>query len=302
MNENNNIEKKIIYICKNQYAYFLQKANVVGLGLGYKVTKGFDSNNLCIKVFVVKKFSKDELRVTDLIPIRYKGMLTDVVEGGIITASSFTNKIRPVYGGYSIGPVKGSLGGTMGCVVKDKKYKYILGNAHVIASGGNIPLATSIIQPALADKGSAPEDTVGTLSKYIKLNYKGGANYVDGAIAKIIDEHKVSSSLAIVGNIHGVSIGKLKEKVQKVGRTTELMKGEIVALGVTATVQFSMGTCLFKDIIVTSKISESGDSGAILLDDETYALGICFAESDSYSYANPIRTVLSMLNVTIVKD
>src|SRR3712207_5481193 len=96
----NKIQKLISHICNCEYKYFLNKANVVGVGCGYKVKNGFYSNKLCIKVFTTKKLISNELNSQDLVPNLYKEISTDVVESGAFTQYSFINKIRPVIGGY----------------------------------------------------------------------------------------------------------------------------------------------------------------------------------------------------------
>src|SRR3712207_7209452 len=52
------INNKIAYICENECDYFFCKANVVGVALGYKLSKGFYSCQKCITVFVSKKIQE----------------------------------------------------------------------------------------------------------------------------------------------------------------------------------------------------------------------------------------------------
>src|SRR3712207_7730968 len=71
MNNYCDIDKRIAYICNCQYKYFLNKANVIGVGLGYKIRHGFHNCEKCITVFVRKKFSLNELSSQDIIPKDY---------------------------------------------------------------------------------------------------------------------------------------------------------------------------------------------------------------------------------------
>src|SRR3712207_9100147 len=81
LNKNNYvIEENIAHICDCDYKYFLNKKNVVGIGLGYKVKNGFYTNQLCVQVFVSRKYSENEININDKIPSMYKGIPTDVKE------------------------------------------------------------------------------------------------------------------------------------------------------------------------------------------------------------------------------
>ncbi|MCD3195812.1 hypothetical protein G8S49_11680, partial [Clostridium botulinum C] len=85
---NSEIEENIVNICHCDYKYFLNKRNVVGLGLGYKVKNGFHTNQLCVQVLVSRKFPENEININDKIPSMYKGIPTDVKETGYFRACS----------------------------------------------------------------------------------------------------------------------------------------------------------------------------------------------------------------------
>lgn len=51
------LDEKIKYITQNEYNYFLNKSNVVGVGLGYKIKNGFNTFQKCLSVFVSNKIS-----------------------------------------------------------------------------------------------------------------------------------------------------------------------------------------------------------------------------------------------------
>src|SRR3712207_3271184 len=87
-----NLEEKIIYIAKCEYSFFLNKNNVLGLGLGQKITNGFNTFKPCITVFVRRKLSLNKISMKDLVPSIYKGVPTDIIESGDITASSLKDK------------------------------------------------------------------------------------------------------------------------------------------------------------------------------------------------------------------
>src|SRR3712207_8306530 len=111
------LEQNIANICNCEYTYFLNKSNVVGVGCGYKIKKGFYTNQLCIQVFVSKKYPENQLNSNDMIPLMYKGIPTDVKETGNFDACSLNVKIRPALSGYSVSANMSEIAGTLGCLV-----------------------------------------------------------------------------------------------------------------------------------------------------------------------------------------
>lgn len=303
-NENLKIHHKIIEICKNEYKSFLKKANVVGVALGYKRIKGFNTWEKCITVFVVKKITRDKITHYNMIPPNYKGIKTDVIESGIIKKSSLTKRIRPALGGYSIGAIGNLENGTLGGLVADDTDIYILSNNHVLAYENTIPLGSSIVQPGVSDGGIESSDTVAKLSKYIPLQFETventSENYVDCAIAKITKKNLVSSKIAFVGTPKGKALPVLNENVVKVGRTTEESYGKIINIGATITIVFDKGKAVFKNQITTTKMAQSGDSGSLLINAKRYVVGMAFGNSQSISLFNSIDGVLDGLNVTLM--
>ncbi|MCD3292233.1 serine protease, partial [Clostridium botulinum C/D] len=224
------LEERISYICSNEYEFFLNKTNVVGVGLGYKVKNGFCTCQKCIKVFVTKKVSSNELTPSDLVPPIYKGLMTDIVNCGYFQPHSLTQRIRPVICGYSIGPIN-FLGGTLGCLVTDGFSRFMLSNNHVLANFNSFPINTPILQPSSNDGGKAPADVVANLTKFVPLNrvtaFRKPTNYVDAAIARLTNKSIASPAIALVGPPKGTSPPQLNHHVKKVGKTSELTTGTI---------------------------------------------------------------------------
>lgn len=80
-----NLSEQIKNICRNDYKYFLYKANVVGVGFGNKFINGINTFEPVIQVFVSKKVPANCLSKDDLIPAIYKCIKTDVIETGTFT-------------------------------------------------------------------------------------------------------------------------------------------------------------------------------------------------------------------------
>ncbi|WP_231247748.1 S1 family peptidase [Clostridium botulinum] len=261
------LEDKILHIARCEYNYFLSKPNVVGVGLGYKIKNGFNTLKKCLSVFVANKIPSCYLLDNDKIPSCYNGIPTDVVNTGAFRLLKLTPKVRPVTGGYDIGPALFSDSGTLGCVVTDTHNNYLLTNNHTITLDETLPLNYSITQPSDVYHGKYPEDTIATLSKYIPINYSTathqGINHVDCAIAKITEPSEVSTKITFIGNIRGITKPSLGLRVKKVGATSELTKGNITSIGATIEFDEPKGKSVFLDQIITSKTADSGDYGTV---------------------------------------
>jgi hypothetical protein len=56
--------------------------NVVGIGVGYKITKGKLTSQRCIRIYVDRKIAKTAMPKDCMLPPHIKGVPTDVVETG----------------------------------------------------------------------------------------------------------------------------------------------------------------------------------------------------------------------------
>lgn len=303
-NNYSSLEKKILAIARDEYSFFLNKSYVVAVGLGIKVKHGFYTNEKCIKVFVTKKLPFSYLSQSQIIPIKYKNITTDVVESGPFSYSLLSQKIRPVLGGYSTSEAIHQNSGSIACLVADSSNYYLLSNNHVYAYFNITPLGTPILQPGITDHGNIPKDVIGSLKKYVpvrvKTSWRTPTNYVDCALAKVDRLSLASPKIAFIGALKGVANPKLNEIVQKSGRTTEYTLGHVTALGVTVETDQSAHVALFKDQITTNRITDLGDSGCLLVNSNLEAVGLYFSQARSASVYNPIYKVLSSLHVNIV--
>ena len=64
----------------------LRKANVIAVGVGYKIRGGQQTQEVSIVVSVKVKLSSSELKPGDLIPTSIEDIPVDVVESGVIRA------------------------------------------------------------------------------------------------------------------------------------------------------------------------------------------------------------------------
>jgi hypothetical protein len=93
------------------------------------------------------------------------------------------------------------------------------------------------------------------------------------------------------------------EPVWKVGRTTGLTEGSIVAVGVHARVDYSsLGfghVALLEDVIMTSPMSAYGDSGSLLVDGERRAVGMLFGGTARVTLYCSTSAVLAELAINL---
>ena len=123
---------------------------------------------------------------------------------------------------------------------------------------------------------------------------------MDAAIFKV-DENLTDQRILNIG----LPCGILREyplnlSVVKCGRTSCVTRGRLI--GVDATVKIKLGTVyyLFKDQLVFSNMSDSGDSGSLILDSKKRAVALLIAGSSRITIGTPITKVLQALNVELI--
>ncbi len=226
--------------------------------------------------------------------------------------------------------------GTLGAVVKDNETGelLLLSNNHVFANCNRAMPGDIIIQPCKADGGNIKADAFGRLERFIPLkisnsNHSGilesfgcktrdyitlflglwnteyfrtkYGNKVDAAVVIPKDKSEISFHIPEIGPVKGVSEPATGMQVQKYGRSTGLTMGAVKYTHMDIRVNYPDGTSVWLvDQIVTSKMSEFGDSGALLLDMQNRALGLLCGGSEKVSVFSPIQTVLELLNISLV--
>jgi len=316
------------------YEKLLTKRNVVGVGIGYKVTGGEKTDQLSIVAMVSKKFHEAALFSPDIVPKVFAGFPTDVMETGEFEALSTTGRYRPAPGGVSIGHYK-ITAGTLGCVVRDfsTDEPLILSNNHVLANSNDGDVGDYILQPGPADNGRYPEDFIATLLDFVPIIFETPAcpfaesaavvgnavarvlgsskrlrvtgskedpfqyNLVDAAIAKPVHDDDVIHEIMSIGLVNGVKEAELGMPLRKHGRTTDYNEDQVLIVGATIDVSYGAGkTARFEEQIVAGAMSAGGDSGSLVLNNND-AVGLLFAGSDTNTIMNSIGYVLSELNL-----
>jgi hypothetical protein len=310
----------------------LAKANVVGVAVGNKYTGGEDTGTPCIVVKVSVKLPQDELDDEDIVPATLDDVPTDVDESGFFHPLAFNSRLRPAPGGASISHRNGGIGtlGT-GCLDEEdaevgipRRY-YLLSCNHVLANTNRASPGDAILQPGAGDGGTFPADVVGSLDRFVPIQFGTQTgpttftfpvNYADAAIARC-DLDRVNREIQWIGYPRHSAPGNPffsygpGTRVQKTGRTSEFTVGRITQVFGSIVIPFPnapvTGTqipqALFGDVIVTTSMSQGGDSGSIACDiDYAIALGMVFAGSRRETLLNPIYYVESLLGVSIAVD
>jgi hypothetical protein len=291
--------KKIIsQTLKKHRAKILKKANVVGVGVGEKITKGKPMGRFCLKVYVEKKVGEEKLSKRNLVPPRISDVETDVEEVGKIKPLAYTRRMRPAPAGVSIGHYK-ITAGTLGCLVRDRKTggPLILSNNHVLANSNLAKKGDAVIQPGAADGGKMPKDKIGELERWVEIKFKRTPNAVDCAVARPLSVKDVKPEIVGDGAPKRVLRARLGLVVQKTGRTTEFTIGKVRDVTATVKVDYDGRTAIFENQIITSAMSQGGDSGSLVTDQKNRAVGLLFAGSDVVTICNPIPAVFKSLDV-----
>jgi hypothetical protein len=320
---------------RNQRRQLLGRSNVVATGVGFKRIGGERTSTLSIICSVVKKVAPPQLSIKDLVPATLDGLPTDVIETGVIRAlQSPTDRYRPAPGGVSIGH-RDITAGTLGCLVKKNGRSVILSNNHVLANSNAAQTGDPILQPGPYDGGRYPDDRIADLEQFIPISFIGlpsdcsianaaarflnqfagllGSsvrlqaidqqqmeNLVDAAIARPLNPDDVKDEILQIGSIQGSADGTLGMAIKKSGRTTGFTTGEIEQVDVTVNVQYGEGKMAqFTDQLMAGPMSQGGDSGSAVLNQNNQLVGLLFAGSDTSTIINRIQNVFAALGVSL---
>ncbi|NDJ54124.1 MAG: hypothetical protein GYB68_13725 [Chloroflexi bacterium] len=127
-------------------------------------------------------------------------------------------------------------------------------------------------------------------------------NTMDAALARILPG--VTFNLDIIdagGPPTGIATPELGMPVLKSGRTTGLTTGTITQIAVSINVRYPAGgVARFRNQVIVTPFSQSGDSGSLVLDYQRRAVGLLFSGSEQVSVMTPIEAVLKRLQVTLL--
>ncbi len=284
----------------------LRLPNVVGVGIGFKEVKGKPTDELALLVYVEQKLPRKDLDPDAIVPDECDGTKTDVVETGPLEALALTARVRPCRPGVSLGHWR-ITAGTFGCLVQDRCAPcrvYVLSNNHVLANSNAAAAGDPVLQPGRYDGGRYPADLVARLERFVAIRFGSADRYnlVDAALARPLDLRLTVGSTLGLGLPRGTAEAALGQDVVKTGRTTGTTTGRVSGIDATVAVGYgASGTAYFRNQIITTNMSQGGDSGSLLLERAgRRAVGLLFAGSSRVTIHNNIRNVLLALGVELV--
>lgn len=304
----------------------IRSCGLLAVGVGFKVAGGVPTDEPSIKAFVTRKLPLKDISPSRVVPpsIQFlqRNIRTDVEEMLPPTAPAWLldmptdlralqagNRFRhrPITGGNSVSHYRAPLG-TVAAEVLDVRsggLPAILSCNHVLADLDRGVFGDPIVQPALDDGGRTPIDTCGFLYRWMPLNFGfTGVNFIDAAIG-LVDLRSSIALIDFVGLPTGIRSGNSMSPgdfVMKVGRTTRLTTGTVVAVHVSGWITYppilgGKGAAFFKDQIVTTGMAAFGDSGSLLFDASFRAVGMLFGGSPTHTFYNDIVHIQNFLGI-----
>ena len=246
------------------------------------------------------------------------------VTGRFIARSDPTGRLRPAPVGFSVGHPDITAGTAGARVTNQAGQLFILSNNHVLAASNNASIDDATLQPGPFDGGVYPADSMASLADFQVIDFAGGDNTMDAAIALTTadnfgnatptdDGYGVpSADLFGDANSDGVFDDKaalLGLDVQKYGRTTKLTHGTVTGINATITVCYEVififcvleANYVDQLLISDASFSGGGDSGSLIVTDDANKnpVGLLFAGSETNTIANRIDLVLNRFGVQV---
>ena len=293
----------------------------VAVGVGDEISSlaaGGTPGESTLTVYVAEPVSTDEVRsvLVDSLGVKAAGdnVPIQVVVTGIIRAQPHTFRERPAPAGISVGHVN-ITAGTLGCLCFGRQDPrnhrvMILSNNHVLADVNAGAAGDTIIQPGAHDGGSAANDQIAVLERFVPIDFSA-ENYVDCATGWAWpDRVRVELVYLSSGTPAYFRVGNtpieptVGMEVGKSGRTTQLTKGRITAVGGSVNVDMGGGRIAqFRDTTSiqgdSGDFSQGGDSGSLIWNwaSGVAPVGLLFAGGGGTTFANRIDRVMAALDI-----
>ena len=180
-----------------------------------------------------------------------------------------------------------------------------LSNCHVYARSGNAELGEPVIQPSPYDGGSS-DDQTGALAGYLPLEDGVTADVAARTTADERDAtrpHELSATYP-TGVVRGPYEKLVDAQVTKTGRTTGVTSGTVQKAGASVRVQYPdpAGTVTLRDQLLTTSISDGGDSGSPVYTTDGRLVGLVFAGSPQITAISPAAMIEATLGVRFLTD
>ena len=297
---------------------WLGREGVTAIDLGFKWRQGQMTDELAVRVHVVKKKTEIELSAGELFPKAIQGIPVDVIEASYAPQTLANSRPEAAIEGrgrrFDVAPLGVSIGcrystaGTLGAKVIDRKSgrEMILSNWHVLASRRNVEPDLPAWQPGWIDGGTHEANTIATLSRSILGPY-------DAAVATLTGQRQVTSRTLEGRPIEDVAEPRLGMQLWKSGRSTGYTEGFVDGVKLTVPLSYNAAGVhllhkVFRIVPVPGgrdqEISIAGDSGSVWVDTLSgKAVGLHFAgevgDTPEHALAHDLRPVLDELGVRL---
>lgn len=255
-------------------------------------------------------------KVTCNIPEEIGGVPVETIVTGRITALqmrepaeviSRTGRLRPYYGGVSVGH-KSVSAGTLGvkCYDASTRLPLMLTNNHIASNETSIQVKTAsigdaLLQPAPFDGGKYPDDQIGELVGFIDFDTTGN-NEVDAAVVSPLNPDDLEDTILEIGKVTKIGEPAIGDTVLKSGRSSGLNSSRVVDVNATIKVDFSRyNNVVFRNqVVITPSMALGGDSGSIVVrESDNKAVGLLFAGSETITLANRMTLVAQALAIDL---
>ena len=289
--------------------------NLLGFGLGEKLTGNRRTGEMAVVFFVQQKVPRANLQTRLTLPKDVNGITTDVVEiGGPFRAlgngaalDPTVQQPRPVPAGVAIGNAKTT--GSLGYPVTrpDITSEMILSNYHVLADLTSPASTPDIYQPGNASGAPAADAKIGTFRAGVPIDFTPGAvNYMDAAVATV-SAGMCRASMRDIGPITGAQDPSGGETVTIYGEATGYAVGTIRYQLTSLSISYEPGDAWFEDQLVVCRdpnspfIATTGDSGSLVIKSPFVACGLLIAAfGTDYAIATPIERILRRFRMALV--
>lgn len=300
----------------------VMEANIVGVGIGLgDPAAGAPPGEPSLEVYTIEPSTEAEMKArlasaAGVSALAEQDFPLNVVCTGIIDAQPHRMRMRSAPGGISVGHFR-ITAGTLGCLARGRTAPrvnrlMILSNNHVLANSNAAAIGDCVAQPGPIDGGRCPADQVAVLERFVPINFAGGANVVDCATAWAWPDRVrrelmyISGGAARFFRVGATPVAPVRGMlVGKSGRTTQLTRGTISAIGVTINVNYGGRIARFVDQIAiraaSGDFSRGGDSGSLIWtwDARRAPVGLLFAGGGGTTFANRITRVLAALDIQL---
>lgn len=298
--------------------------NVHAVGIGRKMVNGVETDDLCVRVYVVQKIAETLLPPIYRIPGSIDGITTDIIESPpafiaqtkpktksrvnkIVAASTLPacsnsrrQNQRPLAAGISAGHFN-ITAGTIGYFCKSTRHGdnpadvFALSNNHVFADVNQARVGDDLYQPGPLDGGTAT-DHFADFTRCVTIELGGTApNRVDAAIGRLRSTVQHRPEICSIGQITGSTRATEGMQVRKHGRTSGYTEGRVTDDSYDALVGMDHSNpsvvALFDNqmrieaIAPYPAIGLGGDSGSLIVTKGgIFAVGLYFAGPASGSY------------------